>query len=499
MAGVGVRLNKIFSHNTLTTSIYGMGYGTVISIAPMLLVIGTIVLMQFVLGVSQQEYASRELFAATVLYMFIFSLLAVSPLSAVLSQYMSDIIYEEAWDDILPCYYVGLAIAGIVGALMGVPFCLWEYFVGKAGLHYVFAGFGGYMTMILIFYIMVYLLICKDYRKISLFFFCGMLLTFILSLVLVYLFRVEVSYAMLVSLDVGFLLTAALEHSLIKRYFRRNSGRYKRAFRYLKNFWKLILTNFLYVLGLYVHNFVFWTTEMRMVVVKSFVMMQPYDMASCLAMFTNISASVIFIARLEMHFHDRYRAYSEMVIGGRKMDIDNSKSRMFRQLGEELHNLGRLQFIIAVVIYFIAIIVLPMFGFGGLVLRIYSCLAAGYFILFIMYAAILFLYYFGDLTGALLTSFCFCLVTLLGSIVSSHLPDTWYGLGLVAGAFTGWCVSYLRLRWVEKNLDVHIFCRGNILQRGHGLRPSSKVFDRYLDEQKTDDETVKADGTTASV
>ena len=499
MAGVGVRLNKIFSHNTLTTSIYGIGYGAVISIAPMLLVIGSIILMQIALGVFREGYADRELFAATVLYIFIFSLLVVSPLPAVLSKYMSDIIYEEAWGDILPCYYIGLIFSVVPGAVLGVLFCLWEYFVGEAGLHYVFAGFGGYMTLILVFYTMLYLLICKDYRKISLFFFCGMLLTFILSLVLVYLCRWEISYSMLVSLDAGFLLIAALETSLFRSYFRKNSGRYKRVFQYFKNYWKLIVTNFLYILGLYVHNFVFWTTDMRMVVVKSFVMMQPYDMASCLAMFTNISASAIFIVRLEMHFYERYRAYSEMVIGGRGMDIENAKSRMFRQLGEELHNLGRLQFIVSVVVFFLAIVLLPMIGFGGMVMRIYPCLAAGYFIMFIMFAAIMFLYYFDDRTGALLTSLCFCLFTFLGSLLSTHLPEIWYGLGVVIGAFVGWCVSYIRLRWVEKNLDVHIFCRGNILERGHGLKPSSKVFDRYQEQQKTDDTMVKADEKTVSV
>ena len=78
-----------------------------------------------------------------------------------------------------------------------------------------------------------------------------------------------------------------------------------------------MVINFFYTLGLYIHNFVFWTTEMRMVVAYSFVCAQPYDMASCLAMFTNISATVIFIARVEMYFHSRYKAYSEAVIGGR--------------------------------------------------------------------------------------------------------------------------------------------------------------------------------------
>ena len=83
-----------------------------------------------------------------------------------------------------------------------------------------------------------------------------------------------------------------------------------------------------YILGMYIHNFVFWTTDMRIVVVKSFVCNQPYDMATCLAMFTNISATIIFITRVEMYFHDKYKNYSESVIGGRGADIDIAKSEV---------------------------------------------------------------------------------------------------------------------------------------------------------------------------
>lgn len=239
-----------------------------------------------------------------------------------------------------------------------------------------------------------------------------------------------------------------------------------------------MVTNFLYTLGLYIHNFVFWTDEGRMVVVKSFVCNQPYDMATCLAMFTNISATIIFVTRVEMFFHEKYKLYSEAVIGGKKTDIENTKNRMFRQLADELMNLARVQFIISVVVYLLCVVLLPQFGFAGMVMRIYPCLAAGYFILFLMYSAMLFLYYYNDLTGAVLTTLGFCLVTCIGSIAATHLPEIWYGIGVVLGSLTGWTIAYIRLRWVEKHLDIHIFCQGMLLKRGIGLKPSGKVFEK---------------------
>ncbi len=478
MAGIGVKLNNIFQKNSIVANLLGFTYSTVVTVAPMFVVILNILLMGWVLGFSTVGYMNRELFSCTVLYMFIFSLITTSPFNSVLSKYMSDVIYEERYQDILPCYYLGLVMNLSVSCLLGIPFCLWEHFVGGVEIFYVFTGFCGYISLTLAYYSMIYMSIGKDYEKISLFFIIGMLEAFILSLVLRFLFRWSITESMLFALMTGIFLIAVLEFSFVKRYFRRNSNKYKKVLAYFIKYWQLVVTNFLYMAGMYVHNFVFWNTDMKMVVADTFVCNQPYDMASCLAMFTNISATIIFIAHIEMHFHEKYKAYSESVIGAKKADIENDKRQMFRQLGSSLMSLARIQFIITVVVYLLCIILLPIFGFSGLVMSIYPCLAAGYFILFLMYSAILFLYYFNDMWGMVWATLSFFVVTFAGSIFATKLDEIWYGLGVVLGSFVGWTVTYMRLRWIERNIDRHIFCNGNLLKRGKGERPSSKVYDR---------------------
>lgn len=478
MAGIGIRLNRIFEKKSIGAHLVGFGYSTLTTVAPMFLVIGSIMVMQLLLHYSTVSYYDRELFACTVLYTFIFALLSASPFNAVLSRYLSDVIYNETYEDILPCFYAGLIINLLLSSLIGIPFCAWEYLVGKVRLYYVLTGYLGYLSLVMVFYAMLYLSICKDYGKVSMFFLYGALLAVVLSLVLTYLFHWEKTYSMLFSLACGFLLTAALEMAIIRHYFRENSGKYRPVFQYLKKFWRLVAANFLYTLGLYIHNFVFWTTPLKMVLVDTFVCCQPYDMATCLAMFTNISASVIFIARTEMQFHLRYKAYSEAVIGGRGMDIRVSKQRMFRALAEELMNLLRIQFIITVVVFLLCEIFLPRFGFGGLVMQIYPALAAGYFVLYLMYSAILYLYYFEDLNGSLLTALIFCVGTFIGAILGSNLQAIYYGIGPLVGGLCGWTFAYFRLRWVENNMDIHVFCKGRILHKGTGSKPSSLVYQR---------------------
>ena len=66
--------------------------------------------MGLVLGFNKADYLTRELFSCTILYTFVLALLTVAPFNAVLSKYMQDAIYEERFQDILPCYYLGLAM-----------------------------------------------------------------------------------------------------------------------------------------------------------------------------------------------------------------------------------------------------------------------------------------------------------------------------------------------------------------------------------------------------
>ncbi len=483
MAGIGIKLNRIFEKRSVGAHLVGFGYSAITTLAPMFLVIGSLLVMQVFLQYSTVRYYERELFSCTLLYIFIFSLISTSPFNAVLSRYLSDVIYNETYEDILPCFYAGLIVNLALSSLIGIPFCIRELVVGRIMLYYVLTGYIGYISLVIVFYAMTYLSICKDYGKITLFFLCGALFTVALSFVLVYLIHWEITYSMLFALTAGFLLIASLEIALIRNYFRKNSGNYRPVFQSFKKNWMLMASNFLYILGLYIHHFVFWTTDMRVVLADTFLCCQPYDMAACLALFTNISANMIFTARREMQFQNRYKAYSEAIIGGRNIDIQVTKQRMFRSLANELMNLLRIQFIITVAIFLLLEVFLPRFGLGGLVLQIYPGLAAGFFILYLMYPSMLSLYYFEDLTGSMFTGLIFCVATMFGAILSTHLPEFFYGIGLVIGALCGWTFSYFRLRWVEKNMDAHVFCKGSLLQKCADRKPPSKVYDRYAMSQ----------------
>ena len=157
MAGIGIKLNRIFQKHTLASTLYGSAYSMLATITPMLVVIGTLVLMYVILGFQHVGYYDRELFSCTVLYVFIFSLLCASPFNSVLSKYVGDRIFEERYEDILPCVYVGMALQMLLAATLGIPFCIWGVVVGKIPLYYMCTGFCAFMALGLCFCQMLYL------------------------------------------------------------------------------------------------------------------------------------------------------------------------------------------------------------------------------------------------------------------------------------------------------------------------------------------------------
>lgn len=479
MAGIGIEMNRIFSKRSVLASVYGVVFSVNYTVGPMLAVMACLLAMYSFLGFNDLGYVERDLFSCSMLYIFIFSLLCSSPFNSVLSKYMTDRIYLERFDDIRPCVYVGIAMNLTLASLVGIPFYLRVHLAGNVPAYYVFTSYIGYLALSLVMAAMVYNSILKHYKRIAKYFLSGMVTTFCLALFLNRVLHAPVPYSMLLAMTVGFMQIAVLEYTNILRNFRKNSRDFRGVLGYFKTYWQFVTANFLYMFGLFAHNFVFWSHPWRLTVAGSYVCNQPYDMASFAAMLTNISGGVLFITQVEMHFHARYADYTKAVIGGRLDSIIKAKNRMFRTLSTQLLTLVERQFVFAAILFLFANVVMPKIGFSGMTLEIYPMLAVGYFISSIMYAGLLFLYYFNDLTGSFICALIFAAASLGGSMLSMRLPVMWYGAGFTAAAFCSFTFIFFRLRHVERNLDYHIFCTGTILKRGEGEMPSPVVYIKH--------------------
>ena len=141
MASLGKTIKKSFEKRTISSTVFGMLASALTTIAPMLLVIGGIIILYNILDYSSVIYSERLLFTSSILYIFIFGLLSTSPFNTVLSRYITDRIFEEDYDAILPCFYGGLFLNLTVCSLIGIAFYLYSYFVGGIDPLYTFTSF----------------------------------------------------------------------------------------------------------------------------------------------------------------------------------------------------------------------------------------------------------------------------------------------------------------------------------------------------------------------
>lgn len=477
MAGIGFELKKIFKEESIARLAGGAAYSTLVTVGPTVMVIVTIILLNIILGLTSVPYVERELLSSTILYVFIFALLTTSVFNGIMSRYIADKIYEEKYEDILPSFYTGIFLNTLAGAVLGIPFVLRIIFIGNVDLVFAFVSYCFFIVMIITFYSMIYLSATKDYKVITEYYAIGMLAAFASANLLNRAGFATVK-SILYGLTLGFLIIAFLEFSYMRKYFKSNSKNYKDCLHYFTDYKEIIFCNFFYILGLYIHNFVFWTHPEHTIIAKSYNTMQSYDMASCLAMFTNISTIIIFTVMAETQFHEKYQEYNEAVIGKTLNEINRTKKSMFRLLAYQTSYLVRIQAIITTIIFLIAVIVLPFVGFGGSVLDIYPSLVGAYFAMFLMYCNIIFMFYFNDNRGAMFTSIIFCISVFTGSLFSIRLLEPLYGIGAFLGALIGWSYSFFRIKYLEKHFDEHIFSRISLLRKRMEKMPESKVYSR---------------------
>lgn len=280
MAGIGFELKKIYRKEGIARAVAGGIYSSVVTIGPTVVVIVTLLFLYLVLNMMKVSFMTRELLSSTILYVFIFSIILTAPFNAVFSRYLADKFYMDEYANILPSFYTGILILGILGTGISIPVMLSLYFRGGIDLPFILAAYVFWMSSVLLFFSVTYLHATKDYKIIAIFFLVGMLVVVLTALVFRFVLRADRIHSILYGMAAGFLTIAVLEFSYIKRYFRTVSQNYTECLWYLVHHGKIWLTQLLYMLGLYVHNFIFWTTQQRLTVAQTYHSHQSYDMAS---------------------------------------------------------------------------------------------------------------------------------------------------------------------------------------------------------------------------
>ncbi len=432
----------------------GILYASASTIGPIILVIISLLGIHMLMNYFEVPFFQREILSGAILYAFVFSLIIATSIGTLLSRYISDKIFNEEEQDIIPSLYGSIALVTCITGLLGIPF----YVFAKLPKSFSFGAYSLLMVLSIVFILMHYVSAIKEYKKITMAFLLGAVLGGIIGWIGFYILKLELIYVILYSMTISFFFTAVYMFYIIRSFFKEDSRKYFDFLSYFKKFKLLFLSGLFYIVGLYIHNFIFWFSPIGNIVADTYRASYTYDMASFLGMFTNLSATVIFVVKVETNFHEKYQQYCYAIMGGSLSEIKISKRDMSRIINNELFFITEVQLIITLTLICGGTALLPMLGFGGVILDIYPILALGYYAVFMMYFIIVFLYYFDDQIGAVYISGIFLGITVLVSIITVTAGAAFYGLGLLIGGIAAWISGFLRLKILLNNLDYHMFC-----------------------------------------
>lgn len=461
MAGIGFELKKLFRRKGIFASMRAYGYAGIICTGPMLL--GIVLQMGILLlcalwGVARAE---QDLLVCMITYTLLASLISTSFLSMPVTRFLSDMLFEEQEQTILPSFWgstsimlvPGCALYGVFLVFSGATFlqgllCLWLYAV-----------------MIVNWNAMSYLTAIKDYQGILRSFAAAVGASFVVGLI-VLLFDKPPVEGLLCAVTVGYGVMLMWDVILLYRYFPQGSGSPWLFLSWVDKYLPLAFTGLCTNIGLFAHLVIMWASPIG-VQVKGLFYGAPYhDVPALIAFLTILVTTVNFVVSVEVNFYPTYRNYYSLFNdGGAVGDIVTAEEEMLSTLERELRYTALKQLFVTLAFISLESTVLDMLplGFNDLMHGYLRTLSLGYCLYAIANTVLMILLYFTDYLGAVCAAAAFAVSTSGFTVLLLGADPAYYGFGFLLGAALFFLITLWRLNHFTLNLPYRILSRQPII------------------------------------
>ena len=493
MAGIGFSLNRLFQKKGMLNLCRAYAYAGAVAIGPMVMGVCLLLGISFVSQVAGMPQDQREIMNCMLTYSLLVSLFISSFFNMILTRYISDMLYEEKRERVMPSFYGALAVM--------LPLCLVLYgtvlLFSGVPLVYRIISMWFALTMIVVWTQMNYLSALKDYRAIAMGFASSMLTGFLLGLLLA-VFRGGSVTSLMFCVILSYGIMSIWYFILMLGYFPHGEGS---PFSFLQWFDKcrtLALTGVFVNLGLYGHLVIMYFGPLHRKIMGLFYAAPSYDIPSLTAFFSILITTIGFVTSVEVRFYPEYRRYYSLYNdGGSISDIEAAEDRMVEVLSRELTYCGYRQAVCTVLFVVFGGFIMDVLPLGMMDLGkgIFRTLCVGYGLYAIANAMMLILLYFEDYTGSVLATGAFALVANTITIWQAARGDTaYYGVGFMAGAIVYFTIAIVRLEWSTRRLPYLLLGRQEAF-----AAPGAGVFSRLGDRLTKMDRRMQRRGPAGGV
>lgn len=467
MAGVGFELKKLFSKKRgYLGAVNAYIISAIVTEGPMILCMVLLFALRKIMQLAGGTYGTQEMFLITTTYIMIFSLILSNTVLMFASRYISDCIYEERMECILPSFYSFIFYLLIFGALTAVPYVM---FLEIPILH-KFLNLLQFGIMLIVWVQMSYLSAIKKYTRVLLGFLTASLVSILASVVFTLAGMNELTAAYAASVMGFFVMMLMYMRELVCFYPKGDIDLFI-FFPALDRYKILIAVGFFMAVGLFGHNFVYWFSEYRTEVIRGMVYCMKYDVPCFFASLTIIPFLIIFVVSLEVNFYKAYRRYFDTIqYGGALSNIRLERTSMEKTLFRELAHVFEIQFFVEILCVSFVGNILGMVGFDREMLIVFRYLCFGYCFYMLLKSLIILMLYFDDRKGACLFSIAFAVLSVAFSVIALHFDIDAYGLGFLGAAVITSVGGLVYLHRYILKLEYHIFCEQPLFfEEGHGI------------------------------
>jgi uncharacterized membrane protein len=464
MAGIGFKLKKMLMEDTYSSIFKAYLYSVVISSGPWLLSILCLSLLGILSPILLQQHGWSvgrwEIFGATIVYIFAFSLITTGLITLIISRFIADKIYLDDHEAIPSTYVSIIAITVIIQGIIGIIF----FSLASENILYIMSSVTLYITVSCIWITLIFLSISENYNIIISMFLIGSFASIVAALIGGKFFDLP-----------GFLSGYTLGQVIIFFGFSydvfSNFGTPRTFcmdfFSYCKKYHQLIVIGFLYYIAVWSDKFIFWFSDSGKHIYGLFYTFNEYDYPLFLAYLTIIPSLAIFLLNIETDFYREYRAFYEFVMAKKSFKkIHEKKVNMQKVIKRSLFDLFKAQGIITfIVIYFAPIILKDLRVTNDLSIQIFRYTSFGAFLhAYILIISIILLYY--DLRkDVLLITSIFAGTNIILTLVSKSLGPEFYGLGQAFACLITFIISLLYLKKRLNQLEYLTFIKQPIISK----------------------------------
>lgn len=458
MAGIGFELRKAIQQESVKGKASGY-MGAAFSSSGSMIV--GIVLFFFIQQAAEIKHVSQEIIEQFMCYVtntMFFSMIVVSVFTLILSRYLSNSIYEEQYEKVMPSLIGATSLIAIAGGAIFAVFL----FISKLTLAESSALLFLYLVLSSCWLLTSYVTLIRDYKWVAIAYLFAFLID-VMVLVSFCLFTAMNMIQMIIVLSIGFGVVDIVLFRAVYRAFPNQDNTFFTFFREFRSSPALGVVGLFMMIGMLGHFYITWFFSAESVIVAGLFCYDPaYDFPAIIAYFSTIPASTYFVTAFETSFSEKYQKYFYLLgNGGCLNELNSAKKDMIESIRIGIRKLSQIQILTCLLFITVGGKFLAVLNIGmtETMLDTFRIFCVGYSLYFIANILILLHLYFVNERKVIWSTLCFAILTTLSAYFNAKNWIGTYGSGFLLTCGLLIVVAGIQLVKYLSKLEYHVFCK----------------------------------------